>query len=58
MAIFGWLNIKQAEHYTREAERAKLAAQAMATLDETRTSIPAPGRKVRAPVRKREQDQS
>ena len=57
MAIFGWLNIKQAEHYTREVERARLAAQAMATLDETRTSIPAPGGKVRAPGRKREKDQ-
>ena len=48
MAIFGWLNIRQAEHYTREAERAKLAAQAMSTLDETRTSNPAPRSKVRA----------
>ena len=47
MAIFGWLNIKQAEHYTREAERAKLAAQAMSTLDETRTAIPAPKDQVR-----------
>jgi integrase len=57
MAIFGWLNIKQAEHYTREAERARLAAQAMATLDESRTSIPAPSEKVRTPGRKREKDQ-
>jgi hypothetical protein len=57
MAIFGWLNIKQAERYTREAERAKLAAQAMSTLDETGTSIPAPSNKVRAPGRKREKDQ-
>ena len=23
VAIFGWLNIRQAEHYTREAERAQ-----------------------------------
>jgi hypothetical protein len=23
MAIFGWLNIRQAEHYTREAQRAQ-----------------------------------
>jgi site-specific recombinase XerD len=35
MAIFGWLNIKQAEHYTREAERARLAREAMSKLDET-----------------------
>jgi site-specific recombinase XerD len=48
MAIFGWTNIRQAEVYTREAERARLAAQGIATLDETRTSIPAPDDKVRA----------
>jgi integrase len=35
MAIFGWLNIKQAEHYTREAERARLAREAMSKLDES-----------------------
>ena len=52
MAIFGWTNIRQAELYTREAERARLAAQAMATLDETRTSIPAPEDLVRAPEQK------
>jgi integrase len=33
MAIFGWLNVRMAELYTREAERARLAAQAMATLE-------------------------
>jgi integrase len=48
MAIFGWTNIRQAENYTREAERARLAAQAMGTLDETGTSIPSPDEKVRA----------
>ncbi|WP_338690171.1 tyrosine-type recombinase/integrase [Bradyrhizobium sp. 26S5] len=48
MAIFGWTNIRQAEVYTREAERARLAAQGIGTLDETRTSIPAPKGKVRA----------
>jgi integrase len=44
MAIFGWTNIRQAENYTREAERARLAAQAMGKLDETGTSPPAPVR--------------
>jgi integrase len=48
MAIFGWTNIRQAEVYTREAERARLAAQAISTLDETGTSIPAPSDEVRA----------
>lgn len=48
MAIFGWTNIRQAEVYTREAERAKLAAQGINTLDESRTSIPAPSSQVRA----------
>jgi site-specific recombinase XerD len=57
MAIFGWLNINEAEHYTREVERARLAAQAMSTLDETGTSIPAPSDNVRAPGRKQEKDQ-
>jgi site-specific recombinase XerD len=52
MAIFGWTNIRQAEVYTREAERARLAAQGIGTLDETRTSIPAPKRKVRASAQK------
>lgn len=37
MAIFGWVNIRQAEVYTREAERARLAAGAMGKLDESRT---------------------
>lgn len=32
MAIFGWRNIRQAEVYTREANRKKLAAQAMGKL--------------------------
>lgn len=52
MAIFGWTNIRQAEVYTREAERARLAAQGIGTLDESRTSIPAPTRKVRELERK------
>jgi integrase len=32
MAIFGWDSIKQAEHYTRKANQAKLARQAMPLL--------------------------
>src|SRR6476469_10770799 len=48
MAIFGWTTIRQAEVYTREAERAKTAAQAAGILDETGTSIPSPMEKVRA----------
>jgi site-specific recombinase XerD len=48
MAIFGWTTIAQAEVYTREAERARLAAGAAHKLDETGTSIPAPSKMVRA----------
>lgn len=48
MAIFGWTNIRQAEVYTREAARAKLAASGVSKMDESRTSIPAPVKKVRA----------
>jgi integrase len=33
MAIFGWVDIKEAEIYTRAANRKKLAAQAMAKLE-------------------------
>jgi hypothetical protein len=32
MAIFGWLTIDQAEHYTRSAERRHLATTGMSTL--------------------------
>jgi integrase len=52
MAIFGWKTLSQAEVYTRAAERARLAAQAMHKLDETGTSIPAPTVKVRAKIEK------
>lgn len=48
MAIFGWTSIRQAEVYTREAERSRLAAQAMSKLDETGTAIPSPSGVVRA----------
>jgi hypothetical protein len=50
MAIFGWLTIGQAEVYTREAERVRLAAQAITKLDESGTSIPSPTGEVRAPA--------
>lgn len=42
-AIFGWTGNRQSSHYTRSAERARLAAQAMEKLN----SIPAPLAKVR-----------
>lgn len=54
MAIFGWITIAQAEVYTREAERVRLAAQAIKTLDETGTSIPSPTGEVRAAAEKSE----
>jgi integrase len=57
-AIFGWSGGRMAAHYTREAERAKLAAGAMSKLDETGTSIPAPIDQVRAPARKAKEKQS
>jgi integrase len=47
-AIFGWTGGRMASHYTREANRARLAAGAMGKLDETGTSIPAPMDEVRA----------
>jgi hypothetical protein len=33
MAIFGWIDIKEAEIYTRAADRKRLAAQAMSKLE-------------------------
>jgi integrase len=51
MAIFGWTDPKMAAHYTRTANRKRLAAQAMEKLNGT--SIPAPSHPVRAPGRKR-----
>jgi hypothetical protein len=32
MSIFGWLTLKEAERYTRAAERRKLAARGMGRL--------------------------
>jgi integrase len=46
MAIFGWTDPKMAAHYTRTANRKRLAADAMEKL--TGTSIPAPTPPVRA----------
>ncbi|MGA7373258.1 MAG: tyrosine-type recombinase/integrase, partial [Methyloceanibacter sp.] len=48
MAIFGWTDPKMAAHYTRTANRKRLATQAMTKLA---TSIPSPEH----PVREREQ---
>jgi len=48
-AIFGWVDGgRTSAIYTREANRARLAAQAAGKLDETGTSMPAPIRVVRA----------
>ena len=52
-AIFGWHGGGMASHYTREADRARLATQAMRKLtNDERTSIPAPNPQVRASERK------
>jgi len=49
MAIFGWTDPKMAAHYTRTANRRRLAAQAIEKLaNPTGTSIPAPSHPVRA----------
>ena len=52
MAIFGWTDPKMAAHYTRTANRKRLAAQAMEKLNASGTSIPAPVHPVRAKGRK------
>ena len=53
-AIFGWHGGGTASHYTRAADRARLAKGAMGLLARTsdERSIPAPHDKVRAPERK------
>jgi integrase len=57
-AIFGWVGGRMATHYTRSANRSRLAAGAIDKLDrsetENRTSIPAPVAEVRAVNRKSE----
>jgi hypothetical protein len=43
MAIYGWETLKEAERYTRRANRKRLAAEAMHLLmpvDETETDFP------------------
>lgn len=52
-AIFGWVGGRMASHYTRSADRARLAREAIGKLaNDGRTSIPAPDEKVRAIIRK------
>ena len=52
-AIFGWHGGGMASHYTREADRVRLAKEAMHKLaNDKRTSIPAPRRQVRAAAKK------
>jgi len=54
MAIFGWTDPKMAAHYTRTANRRRLAAQAIEKLANAGgTSIPAPSHPVRAKGGKR-----
>jgi integrase len=58
-AIFGWHGGAMAAHYTREANRVRLARAAMHKLaNDDRTSIPAPEGEVRAPERKAQLNQS
>jgi hypothetical protein len=57
-AIFGWRGGRMASLYTRQADRVRLARNAMGKLsratlgDEKATSIPAPTDQVRVPDRK------
>lgn len=52
-AIFGWHGGGMASHYTREADRVRLAKEAMYKLaNDKRTSIPAPLAQVRAAAQK------
>jgi integrase len=48
MSVFGWTDPKMAAHYTRSANRKRLAAQSIEMLNATGTSIPAPLHPVRA----------
>ena len=49
-AIFGWVGGKMASHYTRSADRARLARESMTKLlNDSRTSMAAPDYKVRRP---------
>jgi integrase len=52
-AIFGWVGGRMASHYTRSADRARLAREAIGKLgNDGGTSIPAPGEMVRAAAAK------
>jgi integrase len=51
MAVFGWTDPKMAAHYTRTADRKRLAAQSIEKLNASGTSMPAPS----PPVRESEQ---
>jgi integrase len=52
-AIFGWTGSKMASHYTQSADRVRLAREAIGKLvNGSRTSIPSPRDKVRAPEQK------
>jgi hypothetical protein len=48
MAVFGWTDPKMAAHYTRTADRRRLAAEAIDKLNAPGTSIPSPSYPVRA----------
>jgi integrase len=53
-AMFGWTGTKMAAHYTQGADRKRLAREGFGRLaNNSRTSIPAPKGKVRAPAQKR-----
>lgn len=42
LAVFGWTDPKMAAHYTRTANRRRLAADSIEKLNASRTSIPSP----------------
>lgn len=48
MAVFGWTDHKMAAHYTRSANRRRLAVDSIEKLNATGTSTPATLRQVRA----------
>ncbi len=52
-AMFGWTGTKMAAHYTQAADRKRLGREGYGKLaNDSRTSIPSPSDKVRAPERK------
>lgn len=52
MAVFGWTSVKEAEIYTRAADRRRIALAAADKMHRPETSIPAPSHKVRGTGRK------